>query len=529
MASAYRAPAGYDDWSYLTELKGLDLGDFDPAREADYYSVRYGTDMPRKVVTLPPRTGNGHRKPVKPATAEPPIPAQTAEEVLRDEPAPEKERARQHLVNLNTGLELGTVLPPILAGQLNNRAEAFPVDPIALLGPLLATAASVVGHRCRVEVKVGWSEPLVVWTGNVLQPGALKSPSGDVFANPLRAMQTGSFQSYETAVKGKQDGDSDPPPPRRWIVSDATYERVAEIVAQPSTFGLLSYQDELAQWFASLERATGSGARAGWLTLWSGGACIVDRKVAASSCAMQTAVSLCGNVQPDVLQARIQASNADPTAAGDGLWSRFLWIRPTASPWRWTDAACSIQEQISKLLVQLDTVPSGHLLQFTAESRAVAVPVWNAWAKEAMDTSPARAAFLSKLRGYSVRLAGILHLLDCCEAGDIRKDVGLPVEVVERAMQLSRFFLAQFDAIQGDMGIGDIPADVAAFLRKVKDTGAQEVRPRDVLTWRIWGRENRTTEQALTLLKEVAETYGHGSVVQGKRRDSWVWRPSADK
>jgi hypothetical protein len=85
MPSAYRAPAGYDNWSYLTELKGLDLGDFDPAREADYHSLRWGAPMPPKVVTLPPRTGNGHRKPTKPATA---VPAQTAEEVLREVPEP---------------------------------------------------------------------------------------------------------------------------------------------------------------------------------------------------------------------------------------------------------------------------------------------------------------------------------------------------------------------------------------------------------------------------------------------------------
>jgi hypothetical protein len=88
MPSAYRAPAGYDNWAFLTELKGLDLGDFDPAREADYHSLRWGEPMPPKVVTLPPRTGNGHRKPTKPATA---VPAQTAEEVLREVPKPKVE------------------------------------------------------------------------------------------------------------------------------------------------------------------------------------------------------------------------------------------------------------------------------------------------------------------------------------------------------------------------------------------------------------------------------------------------------
>lgn len=453
-----------------------------------------------------------------------------AEEPLRqqaEEPDDDRERAqaeaRNHLANISTKVELEAVLPPRLADLLNRRAAAFPIDPTTLLGPLLTTAASVVGHRTTVEVKADWREPLVIWAGNVNPPGSLKTPAAEVYSVPLQTLQGEAFEAHRAAVKGKGEGEEDPPPPRRWLVSDVTYERLAEIVAQPNTYGLLCFQDELAQWFANLERTNGGAARAGWLSLWSGSPCFVDRKVASSSYAPKTAVSLFGNVQPEKLQAMIQASSNDPTSAGDGLWSRFLWCRPPASPWKFTRTACCSREEITAMLRDLDRVPTGLALHLSAEATANAEPFWNTWAEEAMETSPARAAFLSKLRGYSVRIAGILHLLGCVEAGSSWPPE-VPAAVMDQALVLSLFFLGHFDALQTEMGAGEIPPDVAAFLRKVKEAGLTEVKPRDLQAWRFWGREKRSSAEALQFLRQVAETYGHGEVVQGSRRDSWIWR-----
>jgi len=466
--------------------------------------------------------------------------------VLRTAASDDRELAQssaaEHLANLSAHVDLESVLPPRLAKRLTARAAAFPIDPVALLVPLLCTVAGVVGTRCRVVVKQGWSEPLVIWGGNVIPPGALKSPVGEVLCKPLLELQQESFAAHEATIKAqkafeehkepnecKQASANTPPPPRRWVVMDATYERVAEIIAATNTFGLVSFQDELATWFANLERQPGSGARAGWLTLWSGGAALLDRKVANSSFAYQTAASLFGNIQPEKLQELIQRGGDDPAAAGDGLWSRFLWCRPPESVWRYVPEGCDIRPEILAMLRGLDAVPTGLELQMSPEAIRLMVPWAEHWAEEGMNSSPARAAFLAKLRGYTVRLAGIVHLLQCNENSSVLPGPAIPTfhasvgsEAMDQALLLASYFLAQFDAISTEMGGGSLPPDVAAFLRWVKDGKRNEVRPRDLLTGPRFARGWKTAD-ALAFLKLVAEEHGQGKVVQGNRKDSFAW------
>jgi len=438
-----------------------------------------------------------------------------------------RQHAAEHLANLGAEVDLLQVLPLRLARQLIARAESFPVHPVTLLSPLLCTVAGVIGTRARVAVKKGWAEPLVIWAGNVLEPSQLKTPAGNVFASPLHDLQAEAFASHDEAVKAAKASDDqdapDPAPARRWIVSDATFERIAEVIAQPQTVGLVSFQDELSGWFAGLDRSNGSSARAGWLSLWSGSASVVDRKVAASSFARHTAVSLFGNVQPEKLLTMIEAGGSDATAAADGLWCRFLWCRPPEMAWRYSDVGCCIQQEITMLLRGLDRVPTGTVFQLSQEAKGTAIPSWEGWADQAEQSSPARAAFLGKLRGYSVRIAGILHALDCADVGN-----GWPLEIgpsaMDRALVIATFYLAQFDALAAEMGAGEVPADVAAFQRKVKDGGLEEVTLAEVRRWKLWGRVNRSKGEVLSFLREVADTYGFGEVVKGARSDSWIWR-----
>ncbi len=478
-----------------------------------------------------------------------------------EHPAPDedgrlaREQLNDQLCTLRQGLDIAAILPPRLAQQLINRAAAFPVHPTALLGPLLTTASSVLGTRVVAVVNKAWSEPLVIWAGNILPPSALKTPVAKVFESPLMDLQEASFKAHKDAVQRQQDTDPDPPPPRRWLVQDATYERIAQILAEPITVGLLSMQDELGGWFERLDASSSAGARAGWLSLWSGSGAMVDRKVAASSFVRRTSVSLFGNVQPDRLLTMISAGgDEDAAAAGDGLWSRFLWCRPPQMPWRYNPDGESIHAHILSLLRTLDTVPvgtdaSGHGLEVRFPPQVVveiAAPQWEAWAADAMQASNgARAAFLGKLRGYSVRLAAILLLLDLAEAAgpfghtlhqSAQVDrltgkwfVEVPPPVMTAALELAAFYLAQFDALQPELGAGDLPPVVARFLRKVEEIGAEEVRPREVCRWRLRGRDYMSANDALEFLKAMAGTYGYGEVVQGKRKDSWVWRRTVEQ
>lgn len=475
-------------------------------------------------------------------------------EALSEEIEHARARLTEQLCNLSADIDLGAILPPLLAQSLIDKANSMAAHPAAFLGPLLTAAASIIGTRAHIIVNPGWKEPFVIWAGNILPPSAMKSPILSVVSEPLLARQQADFKAYSDELRQlKKDGERDPdiPPPRRWLVQDATYERLAQICSEPRTHGLWSYQDELAGWFERLDARHSAGARAGWLTLWGGGAALIDRKVAASSMAARSAVSLFGNVQPERLVSMIEAQGDDPASAGDGLWARFLWTRPPQKPWTYNPNGLSIFRYVSSIVASLDGIPGslqsiedptaiGFEVRMPAEAvLELAAPQWEDWAQEATRSSPARAAFLGKLRGYSCRLAGVLYLLDlaesahlagvplstlcCCDGETGAWYVDMPPSAIGYGLLAADYFRAQFDAIASELGSGDLSAQVARFLRLVTETGRATVTPRDVVTWRIFGRHKATAAEGLRFLRQLVELYGHGVMRPGKRKGSMVW------
>jgi hypothetical protein len=475
-------------------------------------------------------------------------------EALSEELEHARARLQEQLTNLNADIDLGAILPPHLAAALIAKADSMTVSPSAFLGPLLTAAASVIGTRASVVVNPGWREPFVIWCGNVLPPSALKSPILSAIGDPLLMRQQADFKAHrEEHRQARSNGDNDPsiPPPRRWIADDCTYERLAQIVAEPRTVGIWSQQDELIGWFERLDASQSAGARAGWLKLWSGGAALIDRKVAASSMAARSAVSLFGNVQPDRLARMLESQGDDAAAAGDGLWARFLWCRPPQRIWRYDPQGISIFTAIAGLINALDGVPGS--LQSMDDPTAVgmevrlphqvvmdlAAPQWEDWAVQATISSPARAAFLGKLRGYSVRLMGVLHLLElaeaaqksgaalstlcCCDPATGTWYTNVTAAAVGYGLMVSEYFRQQFDALGSELGASDLAAPVARFLRLVKEAGRSTVSPRDVIGWRILGRQKVSTTEALRFLRQLVEVHGHGAMAAGKRKGTMVW------
>jgi hypothetical protein len=353
-------------------------------------------------------------------------------------------------------------------------------------------------------------------------------------------------KSYNDSL-GAEEKETHRREPRRFMSVDATYESISCMAAARTNFGLISYQDELSSWFANLERQCSTTARAGWLSLWGGSAIMVDRKTTDSVFAAKSAVSLFGNVQPDKLAAMMAKTGDGCESAGDGLWSRFLWVRPPHVPFVYVDKSEEIGRDIYDLLERVNLVPLSvnfdetTVFKLTDEAIEIMKPWWEAWGQEEADSPPSRKAFLGKMRGYSVRLSGLLAVIDAaCDGleqqlamsaffksdGLLGRSI-LPVTAghAERALMLSLFFLAQFDALQNSLGHGDVPPNVAKLLAYVERTDVNPVPLRLIGKWKLPNRDAPVAEIKKWLETEVVGKYGLGRVVQGGRRDSWAWAP----
>jgi hypothetical protein len=456
--------------------------------------------------------------------------------------------------SMGVSLDLRDVLPMPLSHALIAAAEAMPVDPVALLGPLLCAIAATAGTRVEVFVKDGWREPLILWIANVLRPGAMKSPIASVVAQPMHRMEAEWRKDWEQLMR--EGGEfvavdhldpGQPPtmePVRRIVLGDCSYERAVELMAQKNIPGLLSLQDELGGFFAQFQKHPVS--RSGWLSLWSGGPAALDRKTVKSAYASKTATSLFGNMQPDKLASLLSEEKGQQSEGGDGLWSRFLWCRPRETVFRWSRAGVDVTDQVQELLESVDQQLQSFRLRLKVDLEVMdefVGPLFEEWARDGVRTNSARSAFLSKLRGYTIRFMGVLCLLELAvrstkgwrqwlnmssDVEEFQLEYEIDRETMVRAVTLARFFLAQWDSLQPEVAPSELdgpPQWVAKFLRKVKDGDHGKVAPRDLVSWRLDKRID-TSALALAALKELEEKWGHGVVKQGTRKGQFWWEPA---
>ena len=427
---------------------------------------------------------------------------------------------------LNSEIDLDDIFHPTLANLLTTRAASLPCDPTAYLMPLLAVAASIIGKRVKFRIKNGHDEPCVLWGGNVMPPSSLKSPIANDVIRPVEKIE---WEGIERCKPRDGEEEKDREQPRRYVVESATHAALVGIATHEKTMGLVIYHDELASLFADMEKSHNTSMRAELLKLWGGGKILNDTKTSGMQYAPESAVSLFGNIQPDKLNSLICA-DGKTNSSGDGLWCRFLWCRPKETQWTFNEIEADITYELGAVFRRLDSV-THQILKLSPEATRLAAPVWNGWEAERPNLDPAESAFMGKLRGYSTRVAGILHLLDLAvdqEATFGALDAGdgtIPIGAMERAIRLCTYCRLQWQQLQTELGHGSVPPAVAKFLAKVESAGWESVSPRDIIKAKLLGRDTKT-EEAAQFLRQLVDLWGTGTVTRG-RRGSVQWFPSA--
>lgn len=261
-------------------------------------------------------------------------------------------------------LDLNT-LPKLLRPVVTDIAERKSVAPDMAACFAILALAGCVNRRAYIEPDVtGWRVVPCLWGGVVGLPGELKTPTLNEVCKPLQEIEQLWFEQYEPAhehyvkaeklyklkeraheaqyvawVKNPSKGeepvlrDESPTKPvcKRLIVTDVTPEAL-HLRFSENPGGLLLLHDELASWFASLDKPGYETARSFFLKCWSVSGdteAQVDR-VGRGSVKAKVCLSVIGNIQPDALRAYL--GNAQ---YNDGLLQRLqLLVWPQTAPYK---------------------------------------------------------------------------------------------------------------------------------------------------------------------------------------------------
>lgn len=451
--------------------------------------------------------------------------------------------------------------PDILRQRSIEVSESVGCDPLVPLFAGLAAVCGVVDAQIRLELMPGFKVPPVLWVMTIGDPADKKSPGSRPMLSPLKNIEAedrprygkelldweGKEAAYASAKKAFLEFSASPeailgsdqapqvpdmppqPVPLKITVSDITSQKLVRQAADRPR-GLLCHLDEMNSWVRKLTDKQSGEDRSAWVVSYESEHYEMDRVGAGSIYAENLAVSIYGNIQPQVYKQSLKALSAD------GLLQRFI---PAVLRGSKTKLGHPIPEYLTSAAAWENTLRLVYALPvqtYKLSSDAYnAFRDFQAWYEQAkqdervLNSGVEYMTAFGKLEGLAGRLILIFHIIESPFTQQVSKSV------VERVINLIRgYVIPAYRYALGEVGgaisnafeqwmidhIIQISGDVQTVeLRTLKRSARRQLE--DKTEW----QKDQTIIDAMLVLEQA------GWVVQienelHKKRVVWAINPS---
>ncbi len=357
------------------------------------------------------------------------------------------------------------LLPAALRGWVVDIAHRMQCPPDFPAVAALVAISSLIGARAVVQPKArdDWKVTPNLWGMTVGRPGVKKSPALGEALKPLNRLQATEIEQWQLAhdawaldtkvaelasaerekqAKGLATKDkakarelltpeATPAEPlaRRYIVNDATVEKLGELLTQ-NPWGTLSYRDELYGLLTGLDKPGQEGSRAFYLQAHDGNQGYTFDRIGRGTLHIpRVCLAMIGGIQPGRIQEYVRGAVAGGSA-DDGLLQRFgLTVWPDTSgdfvhvdQWPDTPAkqtAWAVFERLADLQPASDDEPV--VWRFDADAQALFVEWLVPFEQELRgdELHPAMVSHLAKYRKLIPALALVFALIDTPDSGGV--------------------------------------------------------------------------------------------------------------
>jgi hypothetical protein len=439
-----------------------------------------------------------------------------------------------------------------IAGRMDNSAP----DYVAVA--VMVALATLIGRKLFIAPKEfdTWRVVPNLWGAAIGRPSAKKTPSLMAAMAPLKGFEAKEFKKFceatslheaqEMLVKvtskdhetklaklvkdGKAEeaksmvqqsltiGQIDPPACKRYIVNDATVEKLGELL-KDNPMGVMLFRDELTGWLNTLDKQGKEGDRAMYLECWAGTSDFTYDRIGRGTLRIESAtLSIIGGIQPSKLIPYLAAQKSGK--GDDGLIERFqLMVYPDASPFTHVDRlpnelavqqASEIFAKLDELTGELDTP---NILRFSPEAQVF----FNSWYTDNQKLvrsgtlTPQLESHLAKYVSLFPSLALIIHAVDSGPEGEVG------IASAHKALAWCEYLESHARRVYA---LVDGPIDSGKALQKRLHDLASPFRI-SAINNRNW-QGLTTTEQVHTALNSLCE---HGHL---KKVISGTTRPATD-
>lgn len=336
--------------------------------------------------------------------------------------------------------------------------------PVDFIGAsMMVFAAGVIGKQCTIKPKRrdDWEVVPNLWGAAVGRPGVMKSPAiaeARKFVNRLEIKEKELYNERvvnsskdrellkikksikraklkeeakkkdacieELYAKFQKDDQASEPavePRRRYIVNDATVEKLGELLVD-SPNGLILFRDELVGWLKGLDKIGRETERAFMLESWDGASRFVYDRIIRGTIEIEACcLSIFGGIQPGPLSA-YQAEANKNGSGDDGLIQRFqILVWPDISlPWKNVDRYPNkeAKDRAWSCFIDLANLPkiNGEIssFQFTNDAQEL-FDTWRIGFEKDLRSNKYSAAFESHISKYRSLVPALALIIERCD------------------------------------------------------------------------------------------------------------------
>ncbi len=369
------------------------------------------------------------------------------------------------------------IFPKELLKLINEVSLSVQVNTEMVAGTVLPIISSAIGNTIRISTKSDWQEPPYIWLIIIDESGSGKSPLVNTLCRHTKQLQSlasmeyiKELDIYEKKLKesrktnksnkvkeidlvlspgtGDMNDRIKKPKMRHYFVQDFTVEALGDVFSNDPR-GTLVYRDELAGLILGMDqyKKNKGNDRQHILELWDAREWKIDRKTE-KKFIPNTGVGLLGGIQtkklPDIFNLE---------AFDDGLFPRFLPLNAENKPSKFNRHTISTESlnwwkelldwcYSKKVTFDSNGYINTEILKYSDEAVDTFEEFYNKYKEYEVLTSGKLRAFIPKLIAYSIRIAGVLHVIESF-VNDKPIDGPINKDTVTNAIELTKFFAGQ--------------------------------------------------------------------------------------
>ncbi len=376
-------------------------------------------------------------------------------------------------------LDILYIVGDYLGACILDIASKIPTAPEAILCGLLPMIASLIGTQAKIIVKASadYVVPFILRTAIIGDSGQKKSPALNAAIRALTNLHIAKGKQYKKALQdweeNKEAEATKKPIRKRYIVKDTTFDGLVRI-HEENPIGLLNVVDELAGYFKRMNKfnrnSSGDDLQRD-LELYNGKSYEKTRADDSYDIYLEkTAISATGTIQWHTLE-NLGIDGDD----GTGTLARWLFCAVNLPLGYFNSDSDDTSDYftITDLLVKELATANINSDFILSKDALLEFAQWQHGLIDAQQkiSNHRLAIKYPKIEGEAIRIAGILHCIDCIINGNGTITLSISGDVMKRAIYLANWFLGQYHYVCTKSDIDTLDGKLAKLLQIITRKG----------------------------------------------------------